>query len=125
MAFVHVEDVGTTVRRKLTPHRRLQVWESTGGRCVICGQEIDCIRERWIAEHIRALELGGIDHLSNMGPAHEACARGKTQADHHRAAKAKRQKIQHLGAGKGSRPLPCGRQSRWKKKMNGTIVPRD
>src|SRR4051794_14310971 len=93
MAFVEIEDLGTTPRRKLTPHRRLHVWEATGGRCVICDQKIDGVRERWIAEHIRALELGGADHLSNMGPAHEVCALVKTRDDHRRAGKAKRQKI--------------------------------
>jgi 5-methylcytosine-specific restriction endonuclease McrA len=124
MPFVVTEDVGTTVRRKLTPHRRLKVWEQTGGRCVVCGDCIDGIRERWIAEHIRALELGGADDLSNMGPAHEDCAWEKTRDDHHRTAQAKRQKIRHLGAEASKRPLPCGRASPWKRTLSGRIVPR-
>lgn len=124
MAFVHVEDVGTTARRKLTPHGRLKVWEATGGRCVLCDKEIDCVRERWIAEHIRALELGGADHVNNMGPAHEACALVKTKDDHHRAGKAKRQKIRHIGAEASIRPLPCGKASPWKRKISGKIVSR-
>jgi hypothetical protein len=86
MPFSEIEDVGTTVRRKLTPHRRLQVWEKTGGTCILCERRIDGVRERWIAEHIRALELGGEDDLSNMGPAHEACALVKTRNDHRRTA---------------------------------------
>jgi hypothetical protein len=36
MPFSEIEDVGTTARRKLTPHRRLKVWETTGGVCVFC-----------------------------------------------------------------------------------------
>ncbi|MFC4172933.1 HNH endonuclease [Microvirga sp. GCM10011540] len=84
MSFVQIDDVGTTNRRKLTPHRRLQVWERTGGRCVLCHRKIDGARERWIAEHVRALELGGLDDLDNMGPAHEACAEIKTKDDHRR-----------------------------------------
>lgn len=124
MPFVEREDVSTTPRRKLTPHRRLQVWERTGGRCVLCGRAIDGGRERWIAEHIRALELGGADVLENMGPAHEACALAKTQDDHRRAAKAKRQKIRHIGAEGSQRPLPFGRTSRWKRKLSGQIVRR-
>jgi 5-methylcytosine-specific restriction endonuclease McrA len=124
MVFVEVEDVRTTPRGRLTPHRRLKVWEKTGGRCVVCHRQIDGVRERWIVEHIRALELGGRDEHDNMGPAHETCAAVKTHDDHQRAAKAKRQKLRHLGAERSERPLPCGRQSRWKKKINGTIVPR-
>jgi 5-methylcytosine-specific restriction endonuclease McrA len=124
MVFFEVTDVGTTHRRKLTPHRRLKVWERTGGFCVLCGFTIDGVRERWIAEHIRALELGGEDDLSNMGPAHEACALAKTRDDHRRAAQAKRQKIRHIGADVAKRPLPFGKASPWKRTLSGKIVPR-
>ena len=87
------EDVGTTRRTSLSPRRRLAAWERTAGQCVICSQRIDGTRERWIVEHIRALELGGADDLDNMGPAHESCGRTKTRRDHSRAARAKRQKV--------------------------------
>jgi hypothetical protein len=104
---------------------RLAVWERAKGICVLCDQPIDGVRERWIIEHIRALELGGQDEPDNMGPAHAACALAKTRDDHRRTSKAKRQKIRHLGAEKTKRPLPYGKRSRWKKKIDGTIVPRD
>ncbi|KLK90061.1 hypothetical protein AA309_27970 [Microvirga vignae] len=124
MPFIEVQDVGTTARQRLTPCRRLQVWEKTNGTCVLCDRKIDGGRERWIAEHIRALELGGADAVENMGPAHEACALDKTRADHRLAAKAKRQKIRHIGAEGSPRPLPFGRNSRWKRKLSGQIVRR-
>jgi hypothetical protein len=124
MPFVALEDVGATVRRKLTPHRRLQVWEKTGGICILCERKIDGLREQWISEHIRALELGGMDDLDNMGPAHNECAQVKTRDDHHRAAQAKRQKIGYLGANESKRPMPFGRASAWKRKLSGEIVPR-
>jgi len=124
MPFTPVEDVDTTSRRRLTPHRRLQVWEKTGGLCALCGRKINGACERWIAEHIRALELGGADDYGNMGPAHEACVYAKTQDDHRRTAKAKRQKIQHIGAKTSRRPLPFGRTSPWKRKVSGQVVPR-
>ncbi len=124
MPFIQAEDVGTTVRRKLTPHRRLQVWEKTGGVCVLCDGKINGPRERWIVEHIRALELGGADDLANMAPAHEACALAKTREDHRSAGRAKRQKIRHLGANASKRPLPFGKASRWKRTLSGKIIPR-
>jgi hypothetical protein len=92
---------------------------------VICGRRIDGVRERWIVEHIRALELGGADDLENMGPAHEACGREKTRDDHARTARAKRQKTRHLGAAVIARPLPGSRACALKRKINGTVVPRD
>ncbi|WP_409568439.1 HNH endonuclease [Methylobacterium sp. J-072] len=75
MPYVALEDVGTTRRRSLSGRSRLQTWERTGGICVLCDRRIDGVRERWIVEHIRALELGGADDINNMGPAHEACGR--------------------------------------------------
>lgn len=125
MPYVALEDVGTTPRRSLSGYRRLQAWERTGGTCVVCGQIVDGVRERWIVEHIRALELGGADELENMGPAHEACGREKTCDDHARTARAKRQKIRHLGAAVIARPLPGSRTSALKRKINGMVVPRE
>jgi 5-methylcytosine-specific restriction endonuclease McrA len=124
MAFVAIEDVGTTARRTLTPRRRLQVWERTGGRCVLCGRTIDGARERWIAEHVTALELGGADDLDNMGPAHEGCAVVKTHDDHRRAEQAKRRNIRHIGANASKRPMPFGKGSPRKRTVSGRIVPR-
>ena len=125
MPLVVPSDVGTTRRSKLTSRQRLSIWERARGICVLCDQAIDGVRERWIIEHIRALELGGSDEPDNMGPAHETCGRSKTRDDHRSAAKAKRQKIHHLGAAHAKRPMPCGRRSRWKKRLDGTIVPRE
>ena len=125
MPLVESSDVGTTRRRKLTARQRLGIWERARDICVLCEQPIDGVRERWIIEHIRALELGGLDEPDNMGPAHETCGQRKTQDDHRRTAKAKRQKIHHLGAARAKRPMPYGRHSRWKKRLDGTIVPRE
>lgn len=125
MPFVEPADVGTTPRKPMSPSRRLRVWEQTGGICVLCGRLIDSVRDPWIAEHIRALELGGPDELDNMGPAHGACAGLKTRRDHAIAAKAKRQKIRHIGARVTGSPLPCGRHSPFKRKLNGQVVRRD
>jgi 5-methylcytosine-specific restriction protein A len=122
------EDVGTTKRKAMTPRMRLKVWENHKGICALCGGKIDGVRERWIVEHLRALELGGEDTEANMAPAHEACAIAKTigkQGDHSRAAKAKRVKSKHLGIKKSKNPLPGGKGSKWKKKISGGVEPRD
>ncbi|MER2267588.1 HNH endonuclease [Methylobacterium oxalidis] len=125
MPLITPEDIGTTPRSCLSPRQRLQAWERTNGKCVVCGERIDGARERWIVEHIRALELGGADELANMGPAHEACGREKTRDDHARTARAKRQKLRHIGATAPERPLPGSRSSPLKRKLNGIVVPRD
>jgi 5-methylcytosine-specific restriction endonuclease McrA len=121
-------DVGTTPRKKLTPRQRLAIWERDKGICCLCSHPIDGVRQKWIVEHLRALELGGTDTDDNMGVAHVACADGKTHGksgDHSMAAKAKRQKRRHIGIKETKNPLPGGKGSKWKKKVGGGVVPRD
>jgi len=90
-------DVGTTKRKAMTPARRLRIWETHSGVCVTCKLPIKA-GDRWFIEHIRALELGGDDTDDNCGPAHTiTCKAVKDADDHHRAAKAKRVKQNHLG----------------------------
>lgn len=124
MSYVVREDVGTTRRRSLSGHQRLQAWERTRGVCVVCERAIDGVHDRWIVEHIRALELGGEDDLANMGPAHEACGREKTRDDHAATAQAKRRKIRHIGADDVRHPLPGSRTGPLKRKVDGTVVRR-
>jgi 5-methylcytosine-specific restriction enzyme A len=121
-------DVGTTERKKLTPAKRLRIWERDKGVCCLCGLKIDGVRDGWIIEHKRALELGGEDEEGNMGPAHAACAATKTngpKGDHAMAAKAKRSKRASLGLKRSKNPLPGSKGSKWRKKMDGSVVRRE
>lgn len=121
------EDVGTTKRKNMTPRLRLKIWEAYKGICVLCNGKIDGVRERWVAEHIIPLSLGGADDESNMAPVHEGCALAKTfgkSGDIAKAAKAKRVKSKHLGIKKSKNPLPGGKGSKFKKKVDGSVVPR-
>ena len=121
------EDVGTTKRKNMTPRLRLKIWEAHKGICVLCRDKIDGVRERWVVEHLVPLALGGEDAESNMWPAHEACAIKKTfgrTGDIAKAAKAKRVKSKHLGLKKSKNTLPGGKGSKFKKKMDGSVVKR-
>ena len=90
-------DVGTTPRKPLTPTQRLKLFEAHGGKCALCGLQIQA-GEKWIDEHLRALGLGGSNDLDNRAPVHVACAKAKTNnEDIPRIAKAKRQKMAALG----------------------------
>ena len=50
----------------------MEVYNKTGGRCHICGGEID-VRSRWAADHILAYAHGGEHEVSNYLPAHGPC----------------------------------------------------
>ena len=115
-------DMPTTSRRSMTPTRALKAWELHGGVCVTCGIKIDGTKERWFVEHIRALELGGADDDSNIGPAHFIrCKAEKDADDHHMAARAKRRKRLQLGIKSHARPIPGSRASGVRKRMDGTV----
>jgi 5-methylcytosine-specific restriction endonuclease McrA len=96
-----------------------------GGICHICGGKIS-EGERWEVSHEIPLELGGDDDDVNAKPAHHKCHRHQTSTvDIPAIAKAKRLQVRHLGAKAPSkRPMPGSRASKWKRRMDGTVVPR-
>lgn len=117
---------GLEARKRFNTSERTAIFLRHGGVCCICGQKIDGAREKWIIEHIIALELGGNNDDANLAPAHEPCAIEKTKADHSRGAKLKRVYQKHIGAKAPSRnPLPGSKGSRFKKKVGGGVVARD
>lgn len=118
-----IEDVGTTKRGNLSNRRKLAIWEREHGKCMQCG--IKLRTGGFIYEHVRALELGGMDTDDNIRLTCKPCATSKTKIDHQTAGKAKRQKSSFLGLKKSKTPLPCGKHSKWKRKMNGQVVLRE
>lgn len=114
-------DVGTTKRGSMTRMRRLRIFESHAGRCCLCEQKIDGVRQKWTIEHLIALGLGGQDEDDNCAPAHEDCRRGKDKLDVAAIAKAKRVKAKHLGLNKPKSSLS---NPRFRKLMDGTVVDR-
>jgi len=117
------EDMGTTKRGNLSQRRKLGIWEREKGRCMECGTKL--VTGGFIFEHVRALELGGTDTDDNIRLTCKGCATEKTKKDHQMAGKAKRQKASHLGLRISKTPLPAGKNSKWKKKLNGQLVLRN
>lgn len=117
------EDVGTTKRGSLSKTRKLRIWEREHGRCMVCG--IKLITGKFIFEHVRPLALGGADEDDNIRLTCKGCASDKTKDDMARINKAKRQKASHLGMKQSKTPMPFGRGSKYKRKMDGTVVRRD
>jgi 5-methylcytosine-specific restriction endonuclease McrA len=118
-----IEDVGTTKRGNLSAKRKLGIWEREKGKCMECNVKLTT--GKFIFEHVRALEMGGSDTDDNIRLTCKGCATEKTKQDHSMAAKAKRRKQAHLGLKQSKSPLPAGRFSKWKKKINGAVVRRD
>jgi len=113
-----------TRRRSMTPLRRARIFDAHSGTCHLCGQKI-AVGEAWEAEHIIALEISGDDSDANLAPAHVACHRAKTADDAGRIAKARRVRAKHIGAHRPKATLPGSRASKWKRRIDGTVVRRD
>lgn len=110
-------------RKPLTSKQRLKLFLERKGVCCICGHKIETLKP-WIDEHIIPLWLGGTNDWSNRGVAHELCARAKTSIEATERASIRRKAERHFGAYTAKRPMPCGRKSKWKKKLSGEVVPR-
>ena len=112
------------MRRSISKKERAEIFNARNGKCHICDQKIHP-QEKWDIEHIIPLALGGADSGDNLDLAHQSCHRDKTKADVGRLAKAKRQARYHSGKKLSKSPLPCGKSSKWKRKLDGSLVLRD
>ena len=107
-------------RKPLTPLQRVKLFDAHDGICAICGYKIQ-VGERWRDEHMRALGLLGTNALDNRAPVHVRCAKAKDADDIPRIAKAKRQRASHIGAKTSPRPMAGGRNSPWRRHMDGRV----
>ena len=112
------------MRRSLSRLALVRIFDAAEGICHICQTKIHT-GEAWQADHVLPLALGGEDDEGNMVPVHECCHRKKTKTDIGRIRKADRQRANHLGVKrKRARPIPGSKNTRWKKKLDGTVVER-
>jgi len=114
-----------TRRRRLSAKALMQRLLDMGGVCAECGCKTGGANGlEW--DHIIPLAMGGGDTIENLQPLCRMCHRAKTVKDVGHIAKARRMTQRRMGVSRQSRsPLPCGRRSRWKKKLNGEVVRRD
>lgn len=105
---------------------RLALYEACrGGRefplCNLCGAPI-MPGQAWDESHIGAPKsLGG----TTVGIAHRKCNRDHgTKVVVPMVAKVKRMRRNHIGAKRPAHSWPCGRASKWKRKINGEVVAR-
>jgi 5-methylcytosine-specific restriction enzyme A len=113
----------TPKRPALSRKQRVAIYMKTDGRCYICGQKIR--GGAWEAEHPIARQLGGTDAPEALMPCCIPCHKRKTAKDASAIAKSKRIRDKHIGALKSETPMKCGRNSPYKRKMNGKLVWRD
>ena len=112
------------MRRRISTRERVDIFNRNGGVCHLCNLRIDAGQE-WDVSHDTPLELGGDDEGDNLKPAHRRCHRHHTATvDVPVIRKAQRKEARHLGAKQSRNPLPFGRNSKLKRKLDGSVVKR-
>jgi 5-methylcytosine-specific restriction endonuclease McrA len=113
-------------RKRITTRDRLRLFEEKRGICHHCGGKVQA-GQAWDLSHVIPLEAGGEDEWHNYDVIHrDPCHRQRTaKIDAPVIAKVRRIRANHLGAKTPTRnPLPGSRASGFKRKMDGTVVPR-
>ena len=112
-------------RVRITTKMRVQIFEKHKGICHICNLLVYAGQD-WDVSHLIPLEIGGDDKETNWYVAHRKCHREHTaKVDIPVIAKTKRVRAFHMGAKRSKSPMPLGRNSPFKRKMDGTVVRRD
>lgn len=111
-------------RRSLSNMDRLNLFIQRHGQCAHCEMKI-MPGKRWDVDHVIPIALGGSNNVENLQILCWSCHITKTAyEDIPRIAKTHRLLVRHHGAKLSRRPLPCGRDSPFKKTMDGRIVKR-
>lgn len=115
---------GATLDTPAPPRVRARVFERAGGRCHACTRKI-AAGERWTLEHLTALINGGLNREDNLGVTCDWCLPAKNAVDVAEKATVARKRNKHLGIASPKRAvIPGSRTSRFKKRLDGTVVPR-
>lgn len=109
-------------RKHFSMRERVRLFDLHGGRCHICEQKIK-VGEAYDLEHVVPWILTRDDSDDNVKPAHKSCHRAKTADDIAAIRKADRIRAKHINA-MPKKAFPGGIGSKWKKRMNGEVVPR-
>ena len=111
-------------RKTISAKARVALFQKHDGTCHLCGGKIHA-GEAWEVEHVIPFAMGGADTEDNWCPAHTKCHKAKTVKDVADIAKAKRREARHIGAKVSKSPMPFGKGSKWKRKMDGSVVLRE
>lgn len=118
------EWIGATDDTPIPPRVKLRVFERYDGICQETGIKIRP-GDEWDCDHERALANGGQNREDNLRPVLRSAHREKTARDVAQKAKDARVRKKHLGLHKPKSALPGSKGSKWKRKVDGTVVPRD
>ena len=110
-----------TSRAEFTRTTRLAAWDRCGGKCDGCGRKI-FPGDGPEYDHRIPAEQGGDNALGNCQMLCRGCHKAKTRGDMKVIAKSRSVRAKHVGASKPRQIMPGSKASRWKRKVDGTVV---
>jgi 5-methylcytosine-specific restriction protein A len=108
------------VRKEFSTKTKALAFQRAGGRCEECSYRLTVGKYHY--DHADPDGLTGANDLGNCRVLCVACHREKTREDVGNIAKAKRRYAKDIGAKASRNPMPGGRSSKWKRKLDGTVV---
>ena len=117
------EWIGKTPDTAIPPRVRLRVFDKHNGICALSGRKIRA-GDKWQIDHITALVNGGEHRESNLQPVLDVAHKDKTAQDVALKAKVDRVRKKHLGIQPKRASIAGSKSSKWKRKIDGTVVPR-
>jgi 5-methylcytosine-specific restriction enzyme A len=108
------------MRKEFSTRTKALAFQRSNGRCENdkCAARLSYGKFHY--DHTNPDGLTGSNDLANCRVLCTACHREKTRNDVGNIAKAKRREARKIGAHKSRNPLPGGKGSPWKRKLNGT-----
>lgn len=116
---------GPTPDAAIPPRVKARIFERDGGRCRQCTRQVGAGREPFAFDHVVALANGGEHAEGNLQLLCQTCHAVKTRADVAEKSAVYRKRAKHLSIKKAARPMPGSRASKWKRRMDGTLVERN
>jgi 5-methylcytosine-specific restriction protein A len=123
MARTVKEWIGKTDNSNPPKSCQLRILDRQDNCCALTGARF-CPGDVIEFDHITPLWLGGENREKNLQAITGASHKKKTQVEATVRAKTNRQKSKHLGLSKKKRPMAGSKASKWKRKMDGTVVKR-
>ena len=104
---------------------KARIVQGQDGICACgCGVKLGQAGEAIEFDHTVALINGGENRESNLRALRRPCHLAKTRVDVAEKATVARKRAKHLGLHRPRATLPGSKGTRWKKRIDGTVVPR-
>jgi 5-methylcytosine-specific restriction protein A len=117
------EWVGKSPDTLVPPRIRLRIFQRQGGFCPVCDRPLR--PGAWDLDHKRALINGGAHAESNLqAVCRVPCHSDKSKTDVAEKSRVYERQLSHAGIKRSKRPIPGGKNTPWRRRMNGRVVRR-